>query len=78
MKRLKDLPPLCWPEIHFIADCDDRLIVVEEYVSGKTLHEVLLTEGKLSAPEVRKIFVQLAQALELLQGFCIAILNLPI
>ena len=66
MKRLKELPPLCWPEIHFIADCDDRLIVVEEYVSGKTLHEVLLTEGKLSAPEVRKIFVQLAQALELL------------
>ena len=30
MKRLKDLPPLYWPEIHFIADSDDRLIVVEE------------------------------------------------
>lgn len=66
MKRLKELPPLYWPEIHFIADSDDRLIVVEEYVSGKTLAEVLLTEGKLSAPQVRKIFVQLAQALELL------------
>ncbi len=66
MKRLKELPPLYWPEIHFIADSDDRLILVEEYVSGKNLHEVLLTEGKLSAQQVRKIFVQLAQALELL------------
>ena len=63
LKRLKELPPSFWPQIFCLAEQGDTLIVVEEYVSGRTLAEVLVTDERLIAEQLGSIFEQLAQAL---------------
>ena len=45
---------------------EDRLIVIEEYVSGRSLKEILDEEGALSEAETRRILMNLTETLRLL------------
>lgn len=50
------------PQIYEIAEADGRLLVLEEYIQGDSLHSILEC-GTLSTKQTRKIALQVCEAL---------------
>lgn len=64
--KVCDLPCDYWPKIFFIEDDGEETIVIEEYVHGYTLED-LLEQGKIfNEKEIRDTALQLCDALILL------------
>ena len=66
--RLKAEPVPNMPRIVEAIEDEDRLIVIESYLSGKTLQQILSEKGTLPLPEVLRIALQLCRILERLHG----------
>lgn len=60
---LKAHPLIGLPKIFEIFEIDEKLIVIEEYISGTTLEKIMDEKGKLSEPEVRDYMVKLCDIL---------------
>lgn len=64
--KVRDLPCVYWPKIFFIEDDGEETVVVEEYIHGNTLED-LLDQGKIfNERKIRNIALQLCDALILL------------
>lgn len=66
--QLKDHHHALWPEIFYVAEDDQETIVIEEYISGRTLAEYIEDEKYLSAKDVFVILTQLCIGLSALHG----------
>lgn len=56
------------PKVYYAAEEEGRTCVIEQYVDGKNLQDVLDREGALPEAKVRGIGLQLCDALEFLHG----------
>lgn len=66
-KLMKLAHPLL-PKVYYAAEDEGRTCVIEQYVDGRNLQDVLDREGALPEAEVRYIGLQLCDALEFLHG----------
>lgn len=62
-QHLKDHPVAGIPRIEELVETDDRLYVIEEYISGRSLREVLAASGPLSPAEALDCLRQLCDIL---------------
>jgi len=66
-KLMKLAHPLL-PKVYYAAEDEGRTCVIEQYVDGRNLQDVLDREGALPEAKVRSIGLQLCDALEFLHG----------
>ncbi len=67
-RYLKEHPVRSMPRICFLAEDEERLIVIEEYINGRPLQEILDEKGILPPAYARKIAGQLCRILIELHG----------
>lgn len=60
---MKDHPVPDTPRIYVLAEEDSRLIVIEEYINGRSLQEILDEQGVLPRGSAREIMVKLCRIL---------------
>lgn len=63
---LKQINSKFFPEIFNVINQENRITVIEEYISGNTLDEVLVKQGRLSDTEIEGILIQLCEAMSIL------------
>ena len=57
-----------YPKIYECVEKDNHLIVIEEYINGDTLEEIIRKRGMLSEKETGDIAIRLCRALSLLHS----------
>lgn len=62
-EELQKLECRYWPQIYFVHGDDVETIVIEEYISGQSLQELVDNGTVLTSEQVRQIGLQLCQAL---------------
>ncbi len=62
-RRLQEHPVKNVPRIYAVVECDGVLTVVEEFISGDTLQEILEREGPLSEDCAADLVIQLCRIL---------------
>ena len=67
-RKLMQLTHPLLPKVYYAVEEDGRTCVIEQYVDGRNLQDVLDREGALAEAEVRRIGLQLCDALEFLHG----------
>lgn len=67
-RKLVDLSHPLVPKVYYTAEDEERTFVIEQYVDGRNLQDILDREGSLQEEEVRRIGLQLCDALEFLHG----------
>ncbi|MCR5088389.1 MAG: serine/threonine protein kinase [Oscillospiraceae bacterium] len=67
-RKLMTVASVNLPRIYEVAEENGRLLVLEEYIQGDTLDSIL-EQGGLPRGEVRRIALQLCNALHVLHGF---------
>ena len=67
-KELQKLECRYWPQIYFVYGDDVETIVIEEYISGQSLQEMVDNGTVLTSEQVRQIGLQLCQALSALHA----------
>ena len=67
-RKLMKLPHPLLPKIYYAAEGEGRTCVIEQYVDGRNLQDVLDREGALPEETVRRVGLQLCDALEFLHG----------
>lgn len=65
---LKNINSPNFPKIHEIIKLDDKLVVIEEYISGSNLQEILENRKTLSEDTVRKYGIELCNILNTLHS----------
>ena len=65
---LKNLGVKCIPEIYKIIKSDSSLIIVEEYIDGRTLAEILQYENQINESNVADILRQICDGLKILHA----------
>lgn len=63
-EELKELRSAQVPHVYYAYVTENATYVIEEYISGMTLQEMLETSGPLGETQVRNIAIQMAEALE--------------
>ena len=66
--RLKDLKSPYLPEIYHAVESDGRFFVVEEFIQGRTLYEILLHNNGLDEKNSADVLKQVCNALKILHG----------
>ncbi len=67
-RKLMKLSCSLLPKVYYAAEEDGKTCVIEQYVDGRNLQDVLDREGALPETKVRSIGLQLSDALEFLHG----------
>ena len=67
-RKLMKLSHPLLPKIYYAAEAEGRTCVIEQYVDGRNLQDVLDREGALPEETVRGIGLQLCDVLEFLHG----------
>ena len=67
-RKLMKLSHPLLPKIYYAAEGEGRTCVIEQYVDGRNLQDVLDREGALPEETVRRVGLQLCDALEFLHG----------
>ena len=67
-RKLMKLSHPLLPKIYYAAETEGRTCVIEQYVDGRNLQDVLDREGALPEETVRRVGLQLCDALEFLHG----------
>ena len=67
-RKLMKLSCPLLPKVYYAAEEEGRTCVIEQYVDGRNLQDVLDREGTLPEATVRSIGLQLCDALEFLHG----------
>lgn len=62
--KLKDMKLGGTPQIHFCAEQDGKLVVIEDYIQGRNLQEIYETEGTFSEMQVAGIVQTLCDILQ--------------
>lgn len=57
-----------YPKIYECVEKDNHLIIIEEYINGDTLEEIIRKRGMLSEKETGDIAIRLCRALSLLHS----------
>lgn len=63
-QELKKIKDKILPKIYYIFDGDDEVILVEEYICGITLNELIEQKKSISDEEIQDILVQLCKGLK--------------
>lgn len=63
-QKLKQMEDRLLPKIYYIFDCDDEVILVEEYICGITLKEMMEQKNILADEKIQDILVQLCKGLK--------------
>ena len=64
--ELKKLSHNCFPEIYNLYQDENITIIVEEYINGRTLFNILEQQEQLSDDIIKKIIIQLCDGLKIL------------
>ena len=64
--ELKKLSHSCFPEIYYLYQNENITIIVEEYINGRTLFNILEQQEQLSDDIIKKIIIQLCEGLKIL------------
>ena len=64
--ELKKLSHNCFPEIYYLYQDESITIIVEEYINGRTLFNILEQQEQLSDDIIKKIIIQLCEGLKIL------------
>ncbi|RGW50990.1 MULTISPECIES: serine/threonine-protein kinase [Megamonas] len=64
--ELKKLSHNCFPEIYYLYQDENITIIVEEYINGRTLFNILEQQEQLSDDIIKKIIIQLCDGLKIL------------
>ena len=67
-RKLMKLPHPLSPKIYYAAEGEGRTCVIEQYVEGRNLQDIQDREGALPEETVRRVGLQLCEALEFLHG----------
>ena len=67
-EQLRRLDSSCFPHIYEIVQDEKKLIIIEEYLSGKTLDDYLTECGTLTIEQIKPIMTDVCQALQLLHA----------
>ena len=67
-RKMMDLSHPLLPKVYYTAEDEGRTLVIEQYVDGRNLQDILDREGPLPEAKVRHIGLQLCDALEFLHG----------
>ena len=67
-RKLMKLPHPLLPKIYYAAEGEGHTCVIEQYVDGRNLQDILDREGALPEETVRRVGLQLCDALEFLHG----------
>ena len=67
-RKLMKLPHPLLPKIYYAAEGEGHTCVIEQYVDGRNLQDILDREGALPEQTVRRVGLQLCDALEFLHG----------
>ena len=67
-RKLMKLSHPLLPKIYYAAETEGRTCVIEQYVDGRNLQDVLDREGALPEETVRRVGLQLCDVLEFLHG----------
>ena len=67
-RKLMKLPHPLLPKIYYAVEEEGHTIVIEQYVDGRNLQDILDREGALPEETVRRVGLQLCDALEFLHG----------
>lgn len=67
-RKLMKLSHPLLPKIYYAAETAGRTCVIEQYVDGRNLQDILDREGALPEETVRRVGLQLCDALEFLHG----------
>ncbi len=67
-RKLMKLPHPLLPKIYYAAEAEGRTCVIEQYVDGRNLQDILDREGALAEETVWRIGLQLCDVLEFLHG----------
>lgn len=62
--KLKDMKPEGMPRIHFCAEQNGKLIVIEDYIHGRSLQDIYDTEGAFSEKQIIDIVWELCNILQ--------------
>ncbi|MCQ2519826.1 MAG: protein kinase [Lachnospiraceae bacterium] len=62
-QQIKDKPIAGLPRIYCLYEEDNELTIIEEYISGNTIQDLLNTFGRISEPETKRIMVELCDIL---------------
>lgn len=62
--KLKDIKPGGMPQIHFCGEQDGKLVVIEDYIQGRSLQEILEAEGPFPEKQVADIAGALCDILQ--------------
>lgn len=65
-RYIKDHPIAHIPKIYDLFQCNDRLVIIEEYISGDTLESLLDHGNSFTNDEIRDIIIQLCDILSCL------------
>ena len=63
-RYLKNNPIHHMPKIHHVVEDGNTLVVIEDYIPGDTLEEILAREGNLPEAQVLDIAIQLCKILQ--------------
>lgn len=66
--RLKDLKSPYLPEIYHAVECDGKFFIVEEFIQGRTLNEILIHNNGLDEKNSADVLKQLCNALKILHA----------
>ena len=66
-RKLMKLPHPLLPKVYYAAEMEGRTCVIEQYVDGRNLQDILDREGALPEETVRRVDLQLCDALEFLK-----------
>lgn len=64
--RLKEIKSPYIPEIYHAVEYDGKFFIVEEFIQGRTLQEILTHNNGLDEHKTAEIFKQLCNALKIL------------
>ena len=63
-KKISDIKNSLLPEIYEMIEYDGNYLIVEEYIKGKSVEEIIDEEGKLSAENACRYIIDICKALE--------------
>ena len=67
-RRLKNIKSPYLPEIYHAVEYDGKFFIVEEFIQGRTLYEILNRNNGLGEKKTAEIFKQLCDALKILHA----------
>lgn len=73
--KLKDMKPEGMPRIHFCAEQNGKLIIIEDYIQGRSLQDIYDMEGTFSEKQVIGIVWELCNILQRLHEYTPSIIH---